>query len=185
MSYNCCMSELDLNKYLKFLSNEDYYDEWLDIVKPILLSDEFQKRLKFKHHHHSVFFHCVLVSYGSFRFGLKHNVDSYNCAIAGLLHDFYPNPWQYSKDLEKMDPKYIKNLEEKKKLFEKHGFTHAREALENVNNYFPEYSNERIDNAILRHMFPLNIAIPRYKESWVVTLQDKIVSVKELLKMYD
>ena len=107
-------SQTDYDFQGNYDNDEDYYDEWLDIVKPILLSDEFQKRLKFKHHHHSVFFHCVLVSYGSFRFGLKHNVDSYNCAIAGLLHDFYPNPWQYSKDLEKMDSKYIKNLEEKK-----------------------------------------------------------------------
>ena len=179
------MSDFELDKYLNFIDKKDNYDEWLRIVKPILLSDEFQKRLNFKHHHHSVFYHSVLVSYNSFEYAVSHNVNPYNCAIAGLLHDFYPYPWQYSEELEEMNPKYKERLNKKKKLFEKHGFTHAREALENVNKYYSEYSNDRIDNAILRHMFPLNIAVPKYKESWVVTLEDKIVSVKELLNMYD
>ncbi len=179
------MSELELRKNLNYVSKKSNFENWFSIVKPILLSAEFQKRLKFKHHHHSVFFHSVLVSYNSFEFALKHNINSYNCAIAGLLHDFYPYPWQYSDDLENMDQEYLEHLKVKKSLFKKHGFTHAREALDNTHKYFSEYSNERIDNAILRHMFPLNIAIPKYSESWVVTLQDKIVSIKELGKMYD
>ena len=176
------MSEHELRKYLFFLNKKVYFEDWFNIVKPILLSEEFQKRLKFKHHHKSVFYHSVLVSYGAYKFSLKRKCNSKNCAIAGLLHDFYPFPWQYSSDLEKMDPIYIENLKIKRPLFKKHGFTHAREALENTHKYFSEYTNERIDNAILRHMFPLNIMIPRYAESWIITMEDKLVSIKELGK---
>lgn len=184
ISYNDSMGELELIKYLKVIKSEKYYHDWFELVKPILLSVEFQKRIKFKHHYNSVFYHCILVSYRSYEFAIKHNVNPYNCAIAGLLHDFYPYAWQDSKALRGLDANYSKKIGVKKKFFEKHGFTHAREALENVYKYYPEYSNDRIDNAILRHMFPLNIAVPKYKESWVITTQDKIVSIKELLGMY-
>ena len=179
------MSELELKKHLKIVSDKEMYEDWFKNVKPILLSEEFQKRLKFKHHNHTVFYHSVLVSYRSYVYAVKHNVNPYNCAVAGLLHDFYPYPWRYSEALEELGPEYTKKIGVKKKLFEKHGFAHAREARDNVNKFFPEYSNERIDNAILRHMFPLNIALPKYKESWVITLEDKIVSLKELLRIYD
>lgn len=38
--------------------------------------------------------------------------------------------------------------------------------------------NEKIEDIILRHMFPLNIRPPRYLESWIVTLSDKYVSME-------
>ena len=37
--------------------------------------------------------------------------------------------------------------------------------------------NPIIDNIILRHMFPLNIIPPKYKEAWLVNLADKIASL--------
>ncbi len=174
------MNEIELREYLKFLSNKSYFENWFSIVKPILLSDEFQKRLKFKHHHKSVFYHSVLVSYNAYKFSFNKKCDSKNCAIAGLLHDFYPFPWQYSSDLEHMDPIYLEHLKIKKPLFKKHGFTHAKESLENIHKYYPMYLNKRVENAVLRHMFPLNIVPPKYAEGWIVTLEDKLVSIKEL-----
>ena len=38
--------------------------------------------------------------------------------------------------------------------------------------------NEKSENIIKRHMFPLNIVPPQYKESWVVTMADKYVSLE-------
>ena len=64
---------------------------------------------------------------------------------------------------------------------QKHGFVHAQEALNNANKYFPQLLNEKSQNAILRHMFPLNIRPPKYKESWIITLSDKLVSMEILL----
>lgn len=56
-----------------------------------------------------------------------------------------------------------------------HGFVHAREALYNSRKVFPHLMNNRIEDIILKHMFPLNIRLPKYKETWIVTLIDKNV----------
>ena len=45
---------------------------------------------------------------------------------------------------------------------------------------FPKLMNKKVENIILRHMFPLNITLPRYKESWVVSLMDKRCSFSVL-----
>ena len=179
------MKEKELRNYLKFISNDVNFEDWFLIVKLILLNDEFQKRLKFKHHYGSVFYHSILVSFKAYKLSLKRKCDSKICAIAGLLHDFYPYPWQYSKELEDMDPSLLEHLKIKKSLFKKHGFTHAREAMENYHKFFPNYIDTKIDNAILRHMFPLNIALPKYKESWIITFADKTIAIKELRRKND
>ena len=40
-------------------------------------------------------------------------------------------------------------------------------------------SDERVIDSIRKHMFPVKPGIPRYKEGWILTLADKISSVKE------
>jgi uncharacterized protein len=103
------------------------------------------------------------------------------CAIAGLLHDFYPLAWLYNEDLAKIDNgKYMERLNRKEPLFKKHGFTHGKEAAENYVKFFPELEDKKITDAIEKHMFPLTIRIPKYKESFIITLVDKSNSVHEL-----
>ena len=138
--------------------------QYYDIVKPILSHEEFIKRKTWRHHGDtSLYEHCLKVSMLAYRISLKFDMDSKSVAIGGLLHDFYYKPW--------MD-----NVQ-KKPLLEKHGFVHAKEALDNSYIYFKEYMNPIIDNIILRHMFPLNKVPPKYKEAWLVSLADKIVSL--------
>lgn len=139
----------------------DYYET----VKCILEHPEFLKRKNYKHHGEtSVYDHSLAVSYTSYRICRFFGLDKKSAAIGGLLHDFYYKPWQENT--------------EKKPLFKKHGFVHAKEALENSKKYFPELMNEKSENIIKRHMFPLNIVPPQYKESWVVTMADKYVSLE-------
>ncbi len=159
-----------------------YYDEWFFIVEEILLSDEFQKRKLFPHHHNmSVWDHSIFVSFKSFLFAKYFGADARVCAIAGLLHDFYEQAWLYSEELENIDGgKYLTDFNIKKPLFKMHGFVHAASASKNYVKYFPSLENERITNAIKRHMFPLNITPPKYKEGYIVTIVDKINSVHEL-----
>ena len=67
---------------------------------------------------------------------------------------------------------------EKKPLFQKHGFTHPRTALENACKYFN--LNEIEKDIIEKHMWPLTLRkVPKYKESVVVTMVDKYCSTKE------
>lgn len=140
-------------------------EEYYRIIQPILMSDEFQKRKNFKHHGNiSVYDHSLAVSKKAYILAKKLNKDYKSAAIGGLLHDFYTHPWQ--------------EKHEKQKFFKQHGFTHAKDALKNSYIYFPYLMNNKIDNIILRHMFPLNKVPPKYMESWIVTLADKYVSLE-------
>ena len=151
-------------------------EEYLKIVAPILSSLEFQKIKNWIHHENcSLYEHCLVVSYLSYRICKKRKWNYTDAAIGGLLHDFYKEPWQ-------------DHLHEKIPFFKQHGFVHAHEAMENAYKFFPELMNERIANIIERHMFPLNIIPPKYKEGWVVTYADKrlsmdvVVNIKALPK---
>ncbi len=41
--------------------------------------------------------------------------------------------------------------------------------------------NDRVIDSIEKHMFPVKPGLPRYREGWILTLADKISSVKEKL----
>ena len=140
--------------------------EYYKIIYDILKNEEFQKRKHYPHHGKiSVYEHSLAVSKLSYDIAKKLKLDYKSAAIGGLLHDFYPNPWPSNKQ---------------KKFFKKHGFVHAREAMENSYQYFPELMNDKISNIILRHMFPLNLCPPKYLEGWIITLVDKYVSLETL-----
>ena len=137
-----------------------YDDEFLGYVSDILNSEEFVKRKEYLHHpNKSVYQHSLEVAYASYKFAKKHNLNARDISIGALLHDFYYKPWQENK--------------EKKKFTKMHGFVHAKEALENSKKNFPELINKRVEDIIVKHMFPLNIKPPKYKESWIVSLMDK------------
>lgn len=157
-----------INNYI-VLKNQKKKQNFLDkeyykIVKPILENEEFLKRKDFPHHYNeSVYTHTLRVSYDCYKIGKKWKLDYKALAIAGLLHDFYETPWQ-------SDFKH-------KPFFQKHGFTHAENARVNALKYFPELMNKKIESMIKTHMFPLNKALPKYKESWILTLVDKADSI--------
>ncbi|MEG0826675.1 MAG: HD domain-containing protein [Bacilli bacterium] len=145
----------------------NYDIEFLSYIEEILDNSDFKKRKNYMHHENqSVYDHSINVAYRSYLYAKKHNLDKKSISIGGLLHDFYYNPWQDNRV--------------KKKFKEMHGFVHAKEALENARKIFPDLMNDIIENIILRHMFPLNIIPPKYKESWVVTYMDKISSIQVL-----
>lgn len=172
---------VDINKKIQLNSQ---FDEWYIIVKDILQNREFQKRKLFLHHRFvSVWEHSITVSFRSFLVARYFNADKRICAIAGLLHDFYPKAWIYNTELSKIDNGiYLSEYKKKKPLFKRHGFMHAKEAALNYIKFFPELENEKVTDAIKKHMFPLNLVPPRYIEGYVITIIDKVVSLKEIFK---
>jgi len=80
-----------------------------------------------------------------------------------LLHDFYLYDWHVP------DPN-------RKRL---HGLHHHRTAHRNAMKYFTLTPVE--EDIILKHMWPLTLKLPRYRESVLVSLADKIVSIKDTL----
>lgn len=148
---------------------KDSYLEYYKIIKPLLLQTEMQKRKDYPHHiNESVYAHVLRVSYDCYRIGKFLHMDYQSLAIAGILHDFYEHPWQYCK--------------EKKPFFQKHAFTHAKEAVVNAKKVFgPQVVTPKVESIMITHMFPINKKIPRNKEAWLLTLVDKADSIDFIL----
>lgn len=153
-------------KIYKFKKHkEEYKKEFYEIVEPIITHEEFQKRKDYPHHiNESVYDHVLRVAYDCFELGKLFHLDYESLAIAGLLHDFYEKPWQYDT--------------EKKPLLQRHGFTHAKNAVKNAKRVFgTEVVTPKVESIMITHMFPLNKRIPRNREAWLITLVDKADSI--------
>ena len=164
------------------------YDDWYQIVKNIINSDEFQKRKAYTHHiRKSVYEHSILVSAYSYKIAKVRHKDPIDATVAGILHDFYSKKRIYYHKQERLCEEYNSNFltnKKRKKLLEMHAFTHAIEAADNSIKYYDEYMNDRVLNAIRTHMFPLSILtkykFPKYSDSYIVGIADKIVTFKDI-----
>lgn len=95
------------------------------------------------------------------RFSIKVNEKS--LVRGALLHDYFLYDWH-------------------EKQHGLHGFKHAKRALKNAETDFKLNDIEK--NIIKRHMFPLNICPPKYRESWIVCLADKLSALDEVFLGY-
>ncbi|MBU2649718.1 MAG: hypothetical protein KKA81_02180 [Bacteroidetes bacterium] len=145
---------------------EKEYDE---IAKDILDNPNFLKLQNYYHHDSSILDHVKKVSYLSYRIAKYLKLD-YRSAIRGaLLHDFFLYDWR-----DHHEPELAKE-----KL---HGFAHPKIALKNSEENFS--INEIEKDIIIKHMWPLTLRPPRYRESFVVTFADKYVSSREFINKY-
>lgn len=143
--------------------------EFYAIIKDLLDHEDIQKLGNIKHHGHSILHHSLKVSFLSWKWGKFFKLCSHSIARGALLHDFFLYDWSKV------------NIHPDKKFYEihkLHGFTHPVTALENSTRRFR--LNKIEENIIIRHMFPLTIIPPKYKESWLVMLVDKIVAISEI-----
>lgn len=139
--------------------------EYKKIVKEILRSCEFKKLYNIEHHGISRWEHLVKVSYYSYVIAKKIGIDYKSVARGALLHDFYLDGNERSKKRKFLDT-----------------FTHPHKALNTSINNFNINTIEK--NIIVSHMFPFYFAIPRYKESILVNLVDKVIGSYELFMEY-
>ena len=130
----------------------------------IIASKGFQSEKKFiQHSDISVYQHSIDVACLSVYIALnsKHYIDIKSVVRGALLHDYFLYDW---------------HIKDRKHRF--HGYTHARTALKNAVRDFDLNPKEK--DIILKHMFPLNLfSIPLFKESWIVSLADKICATCE------
>ena len=133
--------------------------EYLELVSYILNNEEFLKLKKCEHHGISRFDHSLKVSYKAYKFAKKNNFDYKAVAIGGLLHDFFLD----------------ENVGLKDKLLST--INHPLKAEANALEKFNVSSKEA--DIIRSHMFPINTTVPKYKESWIVSLYDKKVAIGE------
>lgn len=132
--------------------------EFNDIIKDIITNEEFMKLQGEVHHSTTRFNHSLRVAYEVYN-KLKDNDQNYvDATRAALLHDFF-----FDDDLSSSQSDRLNN--------------HPLIALENAKKYFD--INELQENIILSHMYPLSYCLPRFKESWIVSLMDKKVTILE------
>lgn len=129
-------------------------------AQPILSHKEFIKTKSIFHHGGTRFNHSVKVAYLSYRISKLLGCDTKAAIRGGTLHDFF---------LIRDD----KNIVSETKLFVKHPTL----AKENAINYFGV--NEKEQNIIESHMFPVSSVVPKSKEAWIVTICDKIIAMSE------
>lgn len=132
------------------------------IINDIINNCEFLKISSIEHHGTSRLVHSKRVSFYSYLICKKLGLDYIAGARAGLLHDFFLS----SDDRTKVE-RFTST------------FTHPKRALRRANQYFS--LNDKEQNIIVSHMFPVNVRLPKYMESWIVSLVDKVVGLYEFL----
>lgn len=148
-------SKVQLDNSSRYSREFVSYIEDLMELKAVERLDKFDQHFKT-----SRLQHCVNVAYYSYRIALVIGADPRSSARAGMLHDLYWYDWHY------------------KKTPQLHAFLHPRLALKNADRVTK--LNDRERDAILKHMWPLYMGMPRYRESYAVTMADKYAATLEV-----
>lgn len=135
--------------------------EYVALVEDLLAMPEVQKLANYTQHHHSNRLdHSISVSYNSYVIAKKHGLNTRATARAGLLHDLFYYDWRTTKF----------NLGS-------HAFIHPRVALRNAEKLTELTPMEK--DIILKHMWGATSAMPKYRESFIVSLVDDYQAIDE------
>ena len=147
---------------LNIKKDENYFS----IIDNIIYDREFNKLNEIEHHGITRYTHSVRVSYYSYKICKLLKLDYVDAARAGLLHDFY-----ISKENRSFKDKFTET------------FTHPKKAVEHALEVYG--INGREEDIIKSHMFPFTTSIPKYAESWIVVLVDKVIGSLEFYKKFE
>ena len=130
-----------------------------DIVKDIINNEVFLLTKNDIHHGSNKYDHLIRVSKLSYTLANLLKLDVVSTTRGAILHDFFTNE-EFGSNHGLIQ-----------------GVVHPDIALTNALGEFE--LNEKEQNAIAAHMFPLCMTLPRYKESWILTAVDKIIALYE------
>ncbi len=129
----------------------------------ILRSDGMKKERGFLQHGNvSVYEHSLGVALACVKLArlLRVKVDERSLVRGALLHDYFLYDWH-----------------EHDRSHRFHGFIHAARAAKNAERDFGLNKVEK--NMIRSHMFPMNLTVPRYRESVILCIADKLCATRE------
>ncbi len=146
------------------LENKIYSDnEFLNIVSEIINNEHVQEMQNYRQHFSTTCYdHCLEASYYSYKVCKFLHLDYISSARAAMVHDMFLYDWR--------KPNPYGGL---------HAFTHGKISYENASKYF-EF-NKKEKDIITKHMWPVCIGIPRYIESYILTLVDKYCTMLEAI----
>ena len=129
------------------------------IITDIVEKEKFQSLKNDPHHGITRYDHVMRVARNTYRVSKKLNIDYISATRGALLHDYFNNnEYKMTKGLKK-------------------GSIHPVISLNNARREF--VLNPKEENIIVSHMFPLGNIKPNCKESWIVTIIDKVVAIYE------
>ena len=138
-----------------------FYLPYEELVGDILAHRQVLHMKNFNQHSKvTCFDHSIHVSYYSYLVCKFLKLDYKSTARGALLHDFFLYDWHITKPYKGT-----------------HAFSHSVIALENAEQHFTLNAMEK--DIIQKHMWPLTIRPPRFKESLIVSLTDKYCSILE------
>lgn len=156
---------------MKLKSREQLYDEddpkFGELIREFTQHPVYRTMRDLPHHEHSVYDHSLRVAWLSYKVGTYLNtyigIRIRDLTRGAMLHDFFLRDWH----------------EQKSPSGRLHAFEHPREALVNARKYFSPISDVERD-IILKHMWPLSLIPPRYIETVIVVVMDKVVASREV-----
>ena len=137
--------------------------EFFDDIKDLLASDAVQRLKRYVHHKSGTRFdHSLYVAYRSYRFAKKMGWDSRAAARGGLLHDLFFYDWRAD------------GAPRGRRVSQ-----HPLQALREAEARFDLSDMEK--DIIVKHMWPLSPWMPKYRESFTVSMMDKYCAMMECL----
>ena len=153
--------------FFKKLKNEENYLEFKNIINDIRLHEKVKEMNNYMQHSStSCYNHCLHVAYYTYLVCKKFKLDYFSATRAAMLHDFFLYDWHEHRKVNSFK--------------ELHAFSHPKIALENSLKNFT--LNDLEKDVIVKHMWPLTIKLPKYKESYIVTFVDKYCATVEFFK---
>ena len=139
--------------------------EVIDCIREMMKSSRLRDMITFKQHGDTeCLAHTIAVVYCALDIAnrLKISVNKRQLIRGGILHDYFLYDWHDGKPERRI-----------------HGFTHPKSALKNAERDFDLTDRER--DIIKKHMFPLTVVPPRYREAWLICIADKLCAIKETM----
>lgn len=160
------MSKLFKEYARTYKLSPDNSDGFYSVVGDLLETEEVLSLKQYEQHLEiDRLQHVLGVAYLSYKISKRLGWDYKSAARAGIMHDLVYYDWRDS---------------ETGGWHRLHGYRHpklaAMNAVELCNGL-----NEREFDAIVRHMWPLTLKLPRYREGYVIIFADKYCATRELI----
>ena len=137
--------------------------EFISCIHDLIDKEDVQNLKDYTQHFQTTRFqHSLNVSYYAFLAAKKLHLDAYSTARAGLLHDLYFYDWRNEDRPEG-----------------RHCSLHPQLALLNARKNCEV--NHIMEDAIVHHMWPMTLEMPKTKEGWLIQAVDKYCAVSEIL----
>ena len=140
--------------------------EFQTIIEDLINNDTVKEMQNYRQHcNTSCYEHCYDAAFYCYTICKKLHLDYKSATRAAMLHDLFLYDWRI-----------------KGNRTGHHAFTHGQTAYENASQIFDLNDIEK--DMIIKHMWPITLKLPRYRETFILTLVDKFCATSEMLSYY-